>query len=99
MTTEHEPAITPGTYYAVFGALVVLTFVTVGASFLDLGRWHIAVGLVIGASKAILVLLFFMHLLHAGRLLWLVLGGGILWLGILLGLTLNDYFTRHWAVY
>jgi cytochrome c oxidase subunit IV len=85
----------PTTYYSVFGGLIVLTLLTVGVSFLDLGPWHLVVGLVIGAAKAALVALFFMQLLHAPRLNWLIIGSGLFWLGILLMLTLTDYLTRH----
>lgn len=87
------------TYYAVFGTLIVLTLVTVGLSFLELGVWHAPAGLVIAACKAVMVALFFMHLLHGQRLTWIVIGGGLFWLGILMALTLADYLTRHWLAY
>jgi cytochrome c oxidase subunit 4 len=89
----------PPVYYAVFAALIALTVLTVAISFIDLGAWHTVVGLVIGAAKATLVILFFMHLLYSGRLLWIVLGAGLFWLGIMLALTLADYFTRHPVAY
>jgi cytochrome c oxidase subunit IV len=94
-----EPSVSPGTYYATFAGLVVLTFATVGLSFIDLGWWHIVVGLLIGAAKAALVALFFMHLLHADRMVWVVAGAGLFWLVIMMGLTLSDFWTRHWASY
>jgi cytochrome c oxidase subunit 4 len=94
-----ERVVQPPTYYAVFAALIGLTLLTVGISFLDLGAWHTVVGLIIGAAKAALVILFFMHLLYSGRLLWIVLGAGLFWLGIMLGLTLTDYLTRHLLAY
>lgn len=91
--------VTPlSTYYLVFAALIVLTALTVGASFLELGAWHVAVGLAFGVVKALLVALFFMHLIHGSRLTWLVVGAGLFWLAILLGLTLSDYLSRHWLV-
>jgi cytochrome c oxidase subunit 4 len=89
-----ERVVQPPTYYTVFAALIALTLLTVGVSFIDLGAWHTVAGLVIGAAKAALVILFFMHLLYSGRLLWIVLGAGLFWLGIMLALTLIDYFTR-----
>lgn len=89
----------PRTYYGVFAALIALTFLTVGLSFLELGNWHTAVGLLIGVAKALLVALFFMHLLYGSKLNWLALGAGLFWLGILLVLTLADYLTRPWLVY
>jgi cytochrome c oxidase subunit 4 len=94
-----ERIIQPPTYYTVFAALIVLTCLTVGASFLDLGPWHTAAGLLFGAIKAGLVILFFMHLLYSPRLLWLILAAGLFWLGIMVVLTLTDYLTRAWLSY
>jgi cytochrome c oxidase subunit 4 len=93
---EHVPA--AKRYYAVFVALIVLTLLTVGISFLELGEWHTAAGLIIAILKAGLVALFFMHLLYSKNLTWIVVGGALFWLGIMLALTLADYLTRHsWA--
>ena len=49
--------------FGVLGALLALTFVTVAATWVDLGRMNIVLALVIAVIKASLVLLFFMHLL------------------------------------
>jgi cytochrome c oxidase subunit 4 len=89
----------PATYAGVFGALIGLTVLTVGMSFLDLGAWHTAAGLTIAAGKALLVVLFFMHLLYSKSLIWIVAGGALFWLGILLVLTMADYLTRDWLSY
>jgi cytochrome c oxidase subunit 4 len=78
--------------------LIGLTVLTVSASFIQMES-HIAVGLVFGAVKALLVVLFFMHLLHSQRMTWLVAGAGLFWLAIMLVLTLSDYLTRPWLVY
>ena len=77
----------------------MLTFLTVGISFFELGPWHTVAGLLIGVVKALLVVLFFMHLLHADRITWLASSVGLFWLGILLTLTLTDYLCRHFASY
>jgi cytochrome c oxidase subunit 4 len=92
----NEPGTPQPSYYLIFALLVGLTFLTVSISYLDLGRWHTIVGLTIASGKALLVALFFMHLLHSNKLTWLALGAGLVWLAILLGLTLSDYLTRHW---
>jgi cytochrome c oxidase subunit 4 len=94
-----QPIFQAKTYYSVFCALIVLTFLTVGISFLELGQWHTVAGLTIAACKAGLVVLFFMHLLHSKPLTWIVLGAGLFWLGILLALTLSDYLTRQGLAY
>jgi len=85
------------TYYGVFVGLVALTVLTVGMSFLELGTWHLAVGVSIGCVKAVLVALFFMHLIHSSKLMRLVVVTALFWLGILMTLTLTDYLTRHWG--
>jgi cytochrome c oxidase subunit 4 len=88
----------PRTYYLVFVALIGLTLLTVSASFIEM-QSHITVGLAFGAAKALLVVLFFMHLLHSQRMTWLVAGAGLFWLAIMLMLTLSDYLTRGWLAY
>ena len=65
-----ERILSPTVYYLVFAALIGLTAVTVGVSFLDLGPWHTAAGLAIAVCKALLVAMFFMHVLQSGRLTW-----------------------------
>jgi cytochrome c oxidase subunit 4 len=91
-----EHVVAPRTYYLVFAALLVLTLLTVGASYLELGPLHTVVALLIAASKALLVVLFFMHVLYSPRLIWVVIGGSLFWLALMLALTLSDYWTRPW---
>jgi cytochrome c oxidase subunit 4 len=94
-----ERILPSSTYYVVFAALIALTLLTVGISFLELREWQTVAGLTIAVCKAVLVALFFMHLLYSNRLPWIVLGAGLFWLGILMALTLSDYLTRHWLAY
>jgi len=63
------------TYLLVFGALMVLTLLTVGAwRFLDLPLGPtIAVALIIASIKASLVACFFMHLISEKKLIYAVL--------------------------
>jgi cytochrome c oxidase subunit 4 len=83
------------TYYIIFAALIALTLLTVGLSFVHLGEaMHLVVGLTIATTKAVLVVLFFMHLLYSPRLSWIMFLSGLFWLGILLVLTLTDYLSR-----
>jgi caa(3)-type oxidase subunit IV len=60
----------------------------------DLGHWHTPIALTIAAFKATLIVLFFMHALESSKLTWIVIGGAILWLAILLAGTFSDYWTR-----
>jgi cytochrome c oxidase subunit 4 len=90
-----ERTISTWTYIVVCAALILLTCLTVGVSFLPLsGGWHIVIGLLIAVLKATLVVLFFMHVLISPRLTWIVIIVACFWLGILLVLTLSDYITR-----
>jgi cytochrome c oxidase subunit 4 len=88
------------TYVIVCGLLILFTLLTVGVSFIPLpGAWRLAVGVLIAACKASLVLLFFMHLLISNRQTWLVVAVAVFWVGILFVLTLGDYFTRDLVLF
>lgn len=86
-------------YFLVFAALIALTALTVGLSGIHLGLWHTPVGLAIAVAKALLVALFFMHVIRSSRLTWLTILAGLFWLGILIVLTLSDYLARPWLTY
>jgi cytochrome c oxidase subunit 4 len=81
-------------YGFVFVALIGLTAVTLLLGSVELGAWHTIVGLAIASTKATLIVLFFMHLLHSPRVTWLVAGTTLLFLAILLLMTLTDYLSR-----
>lgn|SRR5579883_1859609 len=83
------------TYVAILVALTVLTVLTVAISFLPLaGGWHVAAGMAVGAIKATLVVLFFMHAMHSPRITWCVIVIAIFFILILFSLTLADFTTR-----
>ena len=84
-------------YYGVFGALMVGTAVTVLVAFYDLGVLNNVVMLAIAMTKALLVILYFMHVRWSTRLTWVVAASGFFWLLILFGLTMQDYLTRGWV--
>jgi cytochrome c oxidase subunit 4 len=88
----------PPAYVVVFAALVLLTGLTIWLSSVDLGRLHTTVGLTIAGTKATLIILYFMHVLHGSRLVWAIVVTCLLFLAILIGLTLCDYLTRAWAI-
>jgi cytochrome c oxidase subunit 4 len=90
-----ERAIPARTQVTICSALVLLTCLTIGLSFLHLpAAGHLSLGLTIGLCKASLVVLFFMHVLHSDRLTWIVIAVVCVWLLILFALTLTDYLTR-----
>ena len=84
------------TYLVVFGILLVLTAVTVVTALNDLGVLNTIVALTIAVTKAVLVVLYFMHVRGSPRLTKLVVVSGLFWLLLLFGLTMGDYLTRAW---
>jgi cytochrome c oxidase subunit IV len=83
-------------YYMIFLALMVGTIITVAVAFIDLGFFNNVVMLTIACAKALLVILFFMHVRWSTRLTWVIVGSGFFWLLILFVLTMSDYMSRGW---
>src|ERR1044071_3598966 len=81
-------------YGLIFAALLVMTGVTYWVSLLDLGRLNVIVALTIATIKAVLVVLYFMHVRYSSRLTWVVVVSGFFWLAIMIALTMSDYLTR-----
>ena len=90
------PITQPKVYLLVFLTLAGLTVITTGVALINLGPFNTVIALLIAVTKALLVILFFMHLRHGPPLPKVVLVGGLLWLAILVGLTLSDFLTRNW---
>ncbi len=53
--------------------------------------------LAIAVVKALLVILFFMHLKDASRVAWVFCGCSFVWLGIMVVMTFQDYVTLPYA--
>jgi cytochrome c oxidase subunit IV len=77
-------------------ALLVFTFLTYAATFVNLGVWHTPVALGIAGAKALLIILFFMNARFSSGITRVVIGGGLLWLGLLIAGTMDDLITRGW---
>jgi cytochrome c oxidase subunit IV len=84
------------TYALVFITLIILTFVTTGVAYIDLGAFSVVVALGIACVKMLLVALWFMHVRHSTKLTRVTLVGALVWLGIMLAFTLQDILTRGW---
>jgi len=82
------------TYLAVFFALMVLTAVTVWVAEQDFGVLNDVIALAIAVGKALLVILFFMHVRSSTRMTAVTAISGFVWLAILIGLTMTDYLSR-----
>jgi cytochrome c oxidase subunit 4 len=92
--TEH--IVTKKQYALIFAILMLLTLATTAIGMIDLGRLNVVVALVIATIKALLVVLFFMHIYWSSKLNKLVVVSGVVWLALLLWLTLTDIFSRGW---
>lgn len=85
-------------YFGIWAVLLVCTYLTYEAAFIELGRFNTPVALGIATFKATLVVLFFMHVRHAGeKLIKLVVISALFFLLLLLGLSMTDYATRLWS--
>ena len=91
---DHSGAHHAKLYLGVLLALLFLTAITVGASYIDLGPLNIVVALLIATTKASLVGLFFMHLLYDKPINGMVLVAGFMFLGLLLSFCLLDIDNR-----
>jgi cytochrome c oxidase subunit 4 len=74
----------------VFLALIVLTVVTVAASYLPLGDLEIWVAMSIATVKAALVAAYFMHLRYDNPLNAVLFMIGLLFVGLFVGFVLMD---------
>mgnify|MGYP001339721874 CR=1 FL=1 len=83
-------------YWGIFALLILLTGVTVGVAYIDLGPFNLFVALGVAGLKATLVVLYFMHVKYSERLIGLFVVGGVFWLVIMLVFLLVDYMSRGW---
>ncbi len=91
-----EREIPAATYQAVYAALMVLLVLTTGLAFIDLGGLSAPVAISIAVLKALLVLLYFMHVRWSSRMTQVYVVVGFYWLALLFGGTLGDVLTRGW---
>ena len=75
---------------AVFGALLLLTGLTVAVAQVDLGNMNLYLALGIAAVKAALVVLFFMHLFWDRPFNAMIFIGCLLFVSLFIGITLTD---------
>lgn len=75
---------------AVFASLLVLTAVTVAVAYVDLGEANLFVAMGIATVKAMLVALFFMHLLHDTGFNRLAFFGSFFFISLFVSFTLMD---------
>jgi cytochrome c oxidase subunit 4 len=97
--SEHtlNPKAEAATYARTLIALLILTGITLGASYIHFGSGaaNVVVALTIATIKATLVALFFMHLLHDKPVNGIIAAAGFIFLGLFLMFTLLDFDSRN----
>ena len=86
-------------YIIVGSLLLVLTGVTVWASFQEWGNFNAVAALAIAVVKAMIVVLFFMHVKYSSKLTKLTVFCGLFTFLTLVGMTLSDYISRAWGTW
>ena len=96
MSTEtHTHHVGPKIYTANLFALLFLTIITVAAASFNFGSANVVIALAIASVKAILVGLFFMHLLWDKPVNAIILVAAFLFLGIFLMFDFLDVTSRN----
>jgi cytochrome c oxidase subunit 4 len=111
MSEYHDPAnvtnpehaehhiVGPKTYAIIFVTLLTFTGITVAAAFVNLGILNPIVALAIASTKAVIVILFFMHVFYQSKLIKLTVASGFFTFLILITMTLSDYISRAWGLW
>ena len=89
----------PKIYLLILGALLILTATTTGAAFINMGVFSPIVALAIACLKAVLVILFFMHIRYSSTLMKLTVCAGFFTFMILIGMVMTDYISRAWGLW
>lgn len=75
-------------------ALLILTAITVGLSYVHLGTFNFIIGIIVATFKAYLVASIFMNLSHDDKSNSVIFVSGFVFLAIFIGLTSPDFFFR-----
>ena len=95
---EHH-IVGPKTYAIIFITLLTFTGITVAAAFVNLGILNPIVALAIASTKAVIVILFFMHVYYQSKLVKMTVAAGFFTFLILITMTLTDYISRAWGLW
>ena len=91
--------VTPIQYCMVFGTLLLFTALTTIFAFIDLGWANPVVAVGIATFKAVIVILFFMHVKYQSRLIKMTVGAGFFTFLVLTTMTMADYISRAWGMW
>ena len=95
---EHH-VISPVTYAFVYGALLLGTLLTVLAADQNFGIMNPVIALAIACTKAVIVILWFMHVKYQSNLIKMTVACGFFTFIVLITMTLLDYISRAWGLW
>ena len=95
---EHH-IVTPLQYCYVYGGLIIGTIITVVAADINLGVFNPIVALAIACTKAVIVILFFMHVKYQSNLIKVTVAAGFFTFIVLVTMSLVDYMSRAWGLW
>ena len=75
---------------AIWGALMLLTALTVAVAQVGFGKWYLWIAMSIASVKAILVVLFFMHLAWDRGINILIFVGSLIFVFLFVGIAMMD---------
>lgn len=91
---ESEHQLSYGFLGLILGALILMTGVTVGVSYVDWGFLNVPIALFVASCKATLVLLFFMHIKYEGLVIKASFISTVLVIAIMISFTFWDVAFR-----
>jgi len=89
----------PGVYSIVYVTLLAFTILTIFAADWNLRIFNPIVALAIACTKAVVVILWFMHVKYQSNLIKMTVLSGFFTFLVLITLTLSDYISRAWGLW
>jgi cytochrome c oxidase subunit 4 len=96
--SEHH-IVSPREYALVYVALIVGTILTVLAADVEMGVFNPIIALGIACTKAVIVILFFMHVKYQSHLIKVTVAAGFFTFLVLITMSLVDYMSRAWGLW
>lgn len=93
----HKNDTTPAIPLGVFAILLLLTAITTGVAFIDLGPFNLVVAITIAFLQALLAIVYFMHVRGSTNTVKLCVIVAVVWLVLLISGVLMDVLTRNWS--
>lgn len=95
----HDHIISPMLQVIIFACLLALTLIITLTAYIPMGILNPIVTIGGAAVKALLVILFFMHVLSQSRLIKATVFSGFFILGVLVVMSGSDYISRAWGMW